>query len=321
MEVGGKGGFNDDAYAAMIVSGSHTPGVKATDFRLPTGTALRFERAAEALRPVLSTYAARDSDAVLWAGAINWRLPSRAQIWISLDAGPIEVTTRRHPAKRMGSAALFGVTGRAQPILSSGGVSVVIDIGPIAWARLFAPSGETMRDRITPLADLLPAGWSDDLIATVARSDRGAQLKAVLDDYFAARMPPPHPDEPLIAEIAALLRDGRTISLPDAAAQSGIDARLLLRLTKRYFGFPPKLLLMRARFLRALIPMLLSDAKADFAAVPLGYHDVPHFIRDASHFLGMTPRRFLANEMPFTRAALRAHGQVMQGSIAGAAKR
>jgi len=296
----------------VIVSGSHAPGVSADDFRLPAGTALRFERAAEALRPIMSTYAARDSDAVLWAGAINWRLPSRTQIWISLDAGPIEVATRRQPAARMGSAALFGVTGRAQPILSSGGVSVVIDIGPIAWARLFAQSAETMRDRITPLADLLPSGWIDDLIATVARSDRGAQLKAVLDDFFAERMPPAHPDEALIAQIAALLRDGRTISLSDAAARSGIDHRQLLRLTKRYFGFPPKILLMRARFLRALIAMLVSEAKPDFAAVPPGYHDVPHFIRDSKHFIGMTPRRFLAIEMPYTRAALRAHGLVMR---------
>ena len=299
-------------HSAMIVSGSHSPGISAEDFRLPIGTALRFERAAEALRPALSTYAARDSDALLWAGAINWRLPSRAQIWISLGAGPIEVATRRHAAARMGSAALFGVTGRAQPILSSGGVSVVIDIGPIAWARLFAQSAETLRDRITPLTGLLPAGWSDDLIATVARSDRGPQLKGVLDAFFTERMPAPHPDEPLISQIAELLRDGRTISLPDAADRSGIDNRLLSRLTKRYFGFPPKTLLMRARFLRTLIPMLVSDAKPDFAAVPPGYHDVPHVIRDAKHFIGMTPRRFLATEMPYTRAALRAHGLVMR---------
>jgi len=76
----------------MIASGTHTPGVDAGDFRLPVGTAVRFERAAEALRPVMSTYAARGSNTLLWAGAINWRLPSRAQIWISLDAGPIEIT-------------------------------------------------------------------------------------------------------------------------------------------------------------------------------------------------------------------------------------
>ncbi len=298
----------------MIVSGTHTSGVSVENFRLPAGTALRFERAAEVLRPVMSAYAARDSDATLWAGSINWRLPSRAQIWISLEAGPIEVATRRHPAARMGSATLFGATGRAQPILSSGGVSVVIDIGPIAWARLFTQSAEAMRDRITLLGDLLPRGWSDDLIATVVRSDRGMQLKTVLDDFFAERIPPPHPDEALIAHVAALLRDGRTTSLPDAAARSGIDQRQLLRLTKRYFGFPPKFLLMRARFLRALIPMLVSDVKPDFAGVPPGYYDVPHFIRDANHFVGMTPRRFLAIEMPFTRATLRAHGLVMRAS-------
>ena len=84
---------------------------------------------------------------------------------------------------------------------------------------------------------------------------------------------------------------------------------MLLRLTKRYFGFPPKVLMRRARFLRALTAMLLSP-REEAAAVPRGYHDASHFIRDGHHFLGTTPRRFAANEMPYLRAALRARALV-----------
>jgi methylphosphotriester-DNA--protein-cysteine methyltransferase len=101
----------------------------------------------------------------------------------------------------------------------------------------------------------------------------------VLDDVFAERLPP-HPDEPLIARIAALLADNATHDLADAAARVGIGQRALLDLTKRYFGFPPKILSMRTR-LRALVPMLLDAGGPDFATVPAGYHDVSHFIRDA----------------------------------------
>lgn len=138
------------------------------------------------------------------------------------------------------------------------------------------------------------------------RSDRGLDIKFVLDEFFGARLPPAHVDEATITRILSLLLDASTHDLSAAAAQVGIDDRLLLSLTKRYFGFPPKLLLMRTRFLRALTPMLVARATPDFAAVPPGYHDRSHFIRDANRFLGCTPRRFMALDRPFTRIALRA---------------
>lgn len=295
----------------MIESGSHAPGVRSADFGLPAGTALRIERAADALRPVLSSYAVLDSDATLWSGASNWLLPRWAMIWIGLAPDPLDVTVGRRHYPRLGTAMLFGVTSRAMPASTYGGVSVVIDIGPLAWARLFAPSAETLRDRITPLAELVPPGWSEDLVERVARSNRGTEIKAVLDRFFLERLPPPHLHETTLARILALLLDERTHDLANAAAQIGIDGRLLARLAKRYFGFPPKMLSMRVRFLRALTAMLIAPRGSDVAATPAGYYDRSHFIRDANRFLGIAPRRFLALDQPYARAALRARLLVM----------
>lgn len=290
----------------MIASGSHTPGIRAGDFALPPGTALRYERSARPLRTLLPSYAVLDSDAAIWSGPSSWMLPGWAKLWIAPASDPPDVTigNRRYPA--LGKAMLFGVTSRAMPASTYGGVSIVVDIAPRGWARLFASSAELMRDRIIPLEEMLPHGWSEDLLGRIARSDHGEQVKDVLDQFFLERMPPPHPEEDTIAKVAALLVDERTHDLADAAARVGIDGRALLPLTKRYFGFPPKVLTMRTRFLRALTTMLVDRDRPDFAAIPAGYHDVSHFIRDANRFLGMTPRRFLAIEMPYTRAALRA---------------
>jgi len=247
-----------------------------------------------------------DSDPALQFGARSWVLPAWARLWIVLAPDPIHVTihNRKYPSLR--AAMLFGVTSRAMPVSAYGGVTIAVDIGPLAWARLFQPSAEVLRDRITPLDELLPRSWSEDLIACVERSDRGAQVKSALDNFFLERIPPPHPQEQLISRISALLGDERTHDLADAAAQVGIDKRALLGLTKRYFGFPPKMLLMRTRFLRALTAMMLQPDAPNTPAIPAGYHDASHFIRDSNRFLGMTPRRFLAINMPYTRAALRA---------------
>jgi hypothetical protein len=290
----------------LITSGSHTPDVLASDFKLPPGTALRYERPAAPLCALLPSYSVLDSNAAMHSGPGNWVLPGWAKLWIGPQGTPPEVSIRNRKYSAFGPAMLFGVTSRAMPFSTFGGVSVVVDISPLAWARLFTPSAELLRDRITPLNQLVPAGWSEDLVADIARSDRGEQIKGVLDNFFLERMPPPHPQEHLIARVNAILVDKSTTDLAYAAAHAAISKRALLPLTKRFFGFPPKTLSMRTRFLRALTTMMLDSRIPDFSKTPAGYHDVSHFIRDANHFLGLTPRRFLTIEMPYTRAALRA---------------
>lgn len=296
---------------ALIESGSHAPGVTAADFGLADGSALRIERAADALRPVLSSYSAYDSDATMFPNSKNWMLPNWARIWIGLTADLLDVSVGNRRYARVGSALMIGVTSRAVPITTYGGCSVAIEIAPLAWARLFGPTAENFRDRITPLAELVPAGWSEDLIACVVQSERGADLKFILDNFFLERLPPPHAHEATLQRILALLVDPATHDLSSAAAQAGIDNRTLLRLTKQYFGFPPKMLSMRTRFLRALTTLLVNPGALDCGATPPSYHDISHFIRDANRFLGMTPRRFLALDLPYTRAVLRARLLVM----------
>ena len=79
----------------------------------------------------------------------------------------------------------------------------------------------------------------------------------------------------------------------------------LLRLSHRCLGYGPKLLIRRTRFLRVLATMLLADTNPDHSAVPPGYHDVPHFLRDARDFLGMTAREFLTLPIGYLQAMLR----------------
>lgn len=67
---------------------------------------------------------------------------------------------------------------------------------------------------------------------------------------------------------AAALADVHTHDLGAAAAHAGIDTRVLLRPTRRYLGFPPEILLMRTRFLRAFTAMLIRPGTPDFAAIP-----------------------------------------------------
>jgi len=295
----------------MIESGSLTPGISASDFALPPGTALRYERPAAALRDYLTSYAVLDSVVEdRWQGT-EWMLPGWAQIWIVMTPQPIRVRIGNRAYEPLPTALLYGVTSRAMPVSARGGVTIGIDVSPLGWARLFSSSAETLRDRLVPLATVLPVDLVGALSSAVAKSDQSLQVKGVLDEIFIRHLARPNSDEPKIRRLWRAIAQDDVADLTAAAEMHGINPRTASRLSKQYFGFPPKLLLMRSRFIRALLPLLDGGPGADHGATPEGYHDRSHFLRDSRRFLGMTPRQFVAHPSPYAAAARRARKLVV----------
>jgi methylphosphotriester-DNA--protein-cysteine methyltransferase len=295
----------------MIQSGSLKPGIDPHAFGLPEGTALRYEVPDPALRPFFPSYAVLDSDISVFKGPSSWALPGWSQIWIVLTEGPISVQVRNRKYAPLGGAVLYGPTSRAMPITSNGGISIVVDVSPLGWARWFDTSAEMLRDRITPLEQLWPQERVEALIGTLHASNRSTEVKAAFDDFFLSCLPPEAAVEQRVARAAALLASADHNGSAEIAAELGFGTQTLLRLSNRYFGYGPKLLMRRTRFLRALCAMLMADALPDPTDIPVGYHDMPHFLRDSDQFLGLTPRRFLSMPMPYLRAALRARSLVI----------
>lgn len=299
----------------MIVSGSHVPGIDPATFGLPAGTAVRIERPDPALAGLIPSYVVYDSDPEQWRGVTSWALPGWSQIWVVLTAGPIGVKIRNRHYARLGSAVLYGSTSRAMPTTTNGGVTIGINISPVGWARWFGVAADAYRERITPLEQLWPADWIEALISGLHASDRGVGVKAVLDHFLLARLPRPKATEPRIARAMAALADPAFSESRDVAAALGISPQTLLRLTRAHFGHGPKLVMRRTRFLRALTAAMVAEAP-HFSAAPIGYHDVPHYLRDARYFLGMTPRRFLTMPIAYQQALLRARTAVIGAPVA-----
>jgi len=295
----------------MIESGSLTPGISADAFGLPPGTALRFERPAAPLRDYLTGYAVLDSVVTKTGHGMEWMLPGWAQIWIVMTPEPITVRIGNRAYEPIPTALLYGVTSRAMPISARGGVTICIEISPLGWARLFSRSAEAVRDQLVPLESVLPGALVGELASRLARSDRALEVKGVLDDLFSRHLAAPNPDEPAIRKIWKAIADENVADLTNAASMHGINPRTASRLSKQYFGFPPKLLIMRSRFLRALLPLIEAGPAADHKAVPKGYHDRSHFLRDGRRFLGMTPRQFAAHPSPYVAATRRARSLVI----------
>jgi hypothetical protein len=296
----------------MIPSGSLTRGIDPDAFVLPAGTALRYEQPAAELQPLIPSYAVLDSDARIWKGPDSWVLPGCAQIRVKLTAGRVTVSTHKRRPALLGAAMLYGPSSRAMPVTSQGGVTVVIDLSAQGWARLIDRPADTVRDQLLPLDGIWTPERVTALIDRLHASDRATQVKPLLDDFFLPSLPPPHRDEGAIAGLDALLAQDDQLPVADVAATLGLSSDALLRLANRHFGFPTKLLMRRSRFLRTLTNIMLPDEPALAPGlVPPGYHDMPHLLRDAGEFLGLTPRRFLALPMPYLLAVMRARQMVI----------
>ena len=125
-----------------------------------------------------------------------------------------------------------------------------------------------------------------------------------LDEVLRAALRRPTSDEPKVAALEAALVDPSIRSVAELTDALDMPLRNLQRLADRAFGFSPRLLLRRARFLRSLHAIRASGRRTGSLAIDPAYTDYSHFIRDAHDFLGMSPQAFLDRDMPLLKASL-----------------
>ena len=94
------------------------------------------------------------------------------------------------------------------------------------------------------------------------------------------------------------LRDPEIADVDSLAEAVGVSRRTLERLCARHFGFSPKVLLRRQRFLRSLARFMLESPDSWSKALDGQYYDQAHFVHDFRSFMGMTPSEYAAMDHP-----------------------
>lgn len=219
-------------------------------------------------------------------GGGEWRLkPARGQ-WFT----PPQVS-------------LFGPSSELIWSESGSGVLVGVGIRPRGWSRLFRQPARQWADHIGP------PQFADESAALVLASGLSclSQDQDVSDAFsalFRGILGPPRREDDAIARIEAGLVDPAVASVADLTVVTGMSLRSLQRLADRAFGFPPKLLLRRARFLRSLHAIRGASRREAAISIDPGYTDYSHFVRDSHDFLGMSPQAFLERDMPLLKRSL-----------------
>lgn len=227
------------------------------------------------------------------AGAFDVsRLPGTARILVIPEGTRVSARIRNRYYDRLPDVAIVGPSSRPVALQIDGKAPVEIPLSPLDWSRLTPVVAATVADRILGAADLGITCLDD--VADTNKGDLAGRTIARLADAVVARgiASLDGTTVALIAQLTALIDAGDIDDAATAADHLSTSPHNLRRIALRWFGFPPKTLLMRRRFIAAL--ERFQEAGMDFATITnFGYFDASHFLRDANRFLGTTPRRYL----------------------------
>ena len=102
--------------------------------------------------------------------------------------------------------------------------------------------------------------------------------------------------------IHTALVDPDISTVSQLAETVGASDRTVERVCAKAFGFSPKLLLRRQRFIRSLSQYMLDPSLKWIGALDGHYHDQAQFVREFRQFMGMTPRQYGKLEHPILDA-------------------
>lgn len=142
-----------------------------------------------------------------------------------------------------------------------------------------------------------------------------ADQLACIIAFFREQLLKRQKEDPRIARIHHCLMQPDLPNVTAMADNCAIEGRTLERLCRKAFGFPPKLLLRRQRFMRSLAHFMLDPDASWSSAIDALYYDQSHFVRDSHHFLGMTPGEYAALDHVILRGFMRDRARI-KGSAA-----
>jgi AraC-type DNA-binding domain-containing proteins len=281
-----------------------------------TRVATRFFPVSAALRPYASTIYLTEIDAPPGERVEDYLHPEWANLRFIAGEPPLAAIAGATPAVAPAFIAA-GPTSMATYFAAGTMRAWGVGLLPMGWAKFVPLSAEALADRFCDgaahpsFAAFAPLG---PLLAAANSPERDARM---IDAHLVGLLAEAPPDEPAILAAHCALVDDDLRSVADLAAVLNLSERSVERLSRRAFGFPPKLLLRRQRFLRSLARFMLDPSMAWTATLDHHYHDQAQFTRDFQRFMGMSPRTYAARSKPILGAAALARaaaaGEAVQG--------
>ena len=188
-----------------------------------------------------------------------------------------------------------------------------IGLFPLGWARFVAADACDFTNHVFDGAAHPVFERFDSLSPIVCNPahEPEEQLDAIMAGM--GDMMRPTRDDAKIIRVHRALIGGDHATVGELADAGGISIRTLERVCHRFFGFTPKLLLRRQRFMRSLRNFMLDQSSSRTGrwteAMDAEYHDQAQFTREFTAFMTMTPSAYASLEHPVLSAFVEARAR------------
>ncbi len=180
---------------------------------------------------------------------------------------------------------------------------------PAGWAALMGKAAPDWVDKALDARDIFGdalLGLQQQLLAAPDVESQFAIGQAAAAEIFATSDTAPYEFTSIVDEW--LLYDAEH-NIDALAAATGLSPRHLERMTKRYYGMPPKKLARKYRAVRAA-HMLAAGDSLDDTELGLSFYDQSHLIREIKQFTGLTPTELKAGSSLLTTATMLERGKL-----------
>ncbi|WP_428631573.1 helix-turn-helix domain-containing protein [Sphingopyxis sp.] len=288
------------------------PEPEPSDVRIAT----RFFAVSSALRPYLSTIYLTEVSVPTGTRVDDYLHPEWANLRF-IEGDPPLASLGGAPAVLTPAFIATGATSTASYFAAGNMRAWGIGILPMGWAKFIPLPADELADRSCDGA-VHPAFAP---FAPLGAALRGANdvdaAAAMIDAHFCAMLDRAPPDDPAILAAHRALVDDDLATVADLSAKLGLSERSVERLSHRAFGFSPKLLLRRQRFLRSLARFMLDPSMAWIDTMDHHYYDQAQFTRDFAKFMGMSPREYAGRPKPILGAAAKARAAAAGAAVQG----
>lgn len=217
------------------------------------------------------------------------------------------------PGSSDASGARFTATGPSTlPVRFELGPTRMWGVGflPLGWARFMDVEAQSLANLVAN-GETHPAFARFSILCDRLCDDRLSdeeQYQAILSAM--RELIRPSRDEQKILRIHRALFDAGVTNVSEYADHVGMSIRTLERICRRYFGFSPKLLMRRQRFMRSLASYMLHRGSKWTEVMDADYHDQAQFTREFHEFMTMNPSEYAALDHPILESFMEARARI-----------
>ena len=254
--------------------------------------AVRYFRLSPQLQPYFTVLYATTINCGPGELVVDYLHPEWAALRLTQGAPPLAVVGPGEMAPRWPFVA-NGPTSKAIKFGVTRSRIWGLGVQPAGWARFVEGPARELSDSIVNGSEHPAfAEFAALLPQVLDGGDDQDEVARRINDYLLAMTDREVPQEEAIIACQHAIRDPDMATVADLEARLGLSRRSLERLCRRYFGFSPKLLIRRQRFLRSLAQFMLAPDLNWSASLDSQYHDQAQFVRDFKAFMGMSPRQY-----------------------------